>query len=162
MGLREPGRIVTNVRKERPSVRKGNPMDTPTILHLFYLFCGFILIFCIVAYAFELHSNRKKDEAAFAEGYAHALEVHGLAADAADEETMSGFTGKRIGNLHADTWEKGYRKALAHNGLAWSERDSQEIWHNPYVSKDRDTAIQNAANTNAMATQNASNTLRSK
>lgn len=109
-----------------------------------------------------MHSDRKKDEAAFAEGYAHALEIHDLDADAADEETMCGFTGKRIVNFHADTWENGYRKALVHHGLAWSERDSQEIWHNPYVAKDRDTAIQNAANTNAMATQNADNTLRSK
>lgn len=28
--------------------------------------------------------------------------------------------------FHADAWEKGYREALAHHGLDWSERDSQE------------------------------------
>ncbi len=62
--------------------------------------------------------------------------------------------------FHARTWEAGYRKALRNHGYGWSERDSQEVWHNPYVATDRDTAIRNAADTNAMAIQNAANTLR--
>lgn len=54
----------------------------------------------------------------------------------------------------------GIPQGTKNHGLDWSERDSQEVWHNPYVATDRDTAIRNAANTNAMAIQNAANTLR--
>lgn len=55
---------------------------------------------------------------------------------------------------------KGYTHALEVHGLAWSERDSREIWHNPYNATDRNAAIQNAASTTAMAMQNAADTLR--
>ena len=133
-------------------------MDSTT--DFLYLICGLALVVCIIAFPFGLRHNRKKDEIAFVKGYTHALEVHGLDAGPTDDEAIRTFTGKRGGNLHADTWEAGYRKALKNHGLDWSERDSQEVWHNPYVATDRDTAIRNAANTNAMAIQNAANTLR--
>lgn len=89
----------------------------------------------------------------------HALEVHGLDAHSDDRTVWDGFKG-RHGMFHADAWEQGYRRALKTHGLAWSERDSREIWHNPYNATDRNAAIQNAASTTAMAMQNAADTLR--
>lgn len=131
-------------------------MDSTAFCYLIY---GLMLVVCIIGFALILHLNRKEDETAFVQGYAHALEVHGLDADPIDEDCMDGFVGER-GRLHADAWEGGYRKALKVHELAWSERDSQEVWHNPYVASDHNTVIRNAANTNAMAIQNAANTLR--
>ena len=125
-----------------------------------YLAYGLVATAIVSAAVCAPQLNQARDEIAFVKGYTHALEVHGLDAGPTDDEAIRTFTGKRGGNLHADTWEAGYRKALKNHGLDWSERDSQEVWHNPYVATDRDTAIRNAANTNAMAIQNAANTLR--
>lgn len=104
--------------------------------------------------------NRARDEIAFVKGYTHALEVHALDIDPTDETVMDAFKGGSWSRLHARTWEARYRKALKNHGLAWSERDSREIWHNPYNATDRNAAIRNAANTTAMAMWNAADTLR--
>lgn len=125
-----------------------------------YLIYGLVATAIVSAAVCAPQLNQARDEIAFVRGYTHALEVHSLDAGPTDDEAIRTFTGKRTGNLHADTWEAGYRKALKNHGLDWSERDSQEVWHNPYAATDRDTAIRNAADTNAMAIQNAANTLR--
>jgi len=124
-----------------------------------YLIYGLVSAAIVSAAVCAPQLNQARDEIAFVKGYTHALEVHGLDAHSDDRTVWDGFKG-RHGMFHADAWEQGYRRALKTHGLAWSERDSREIWHNPYNVTDRNAAIQNAASTTAMAMQNAADTLR--
>ena len=124
-----------------------------------YLAYGLVATAIVSAAVCAPQLNQARDEIAFVKGYTHALEVHGLDAHSDGRTVWDGFKG-RHGMFHADAWEQGYRRALKTHGLAWSERDSGEIWHNPYNATDRNAAIQNAASTTAMAMQNAADTLR--
>ena len=36
----------------------------------------------------------------------------------------------------SDAWAVGYRQAVGEHGWRWSERDSQELWHNPHAAGD--------------------------
>lgn len=124
-----------------------------------YLIYGLVSAAIVSAAVCAPQLNQARDEIAFVKGYTHALEVHGLDAHSDDRTVWDGFKGQH-GMFHADAWEQGYRRAPKTHGLAWSERDSREIWHNPYNATDRNAAIQNAASTTAMAMQNAADTLR--
>ncbi len=138
------------------SVRKVTEMD-PQIIMFLYICVALIFLFGI--FLFSQRSNQKKDKAAYVEGYVHALTVHNLDANSVDEITINNFkSGSRNGL--ARTWEMGYRTALSNHKLAWTERDSREIWHNPYVAIDHDNTVGAAAGVTAMSIQNAAHTLR--
>lgn len=104
-----------------------------------YLAYGLVATAIVSMFVCGFQFNRARDEIAFVKGYTHALEVHGLDARSDDKAVWDGFKG-RHGIFHADAWEQGYRKALKTHGLDWSERDSQEVWHNPYNAVDRNAA----------------------
>lgn len=92
---------------------------------------GFVAF--VIAIPIRLVKDRKEIGQAWEAGYQHALSVHGIAYTKFD---MDLSLGDRKASSRSESWEAGYRAALERHHLSLSERDSQELWHNPHRQAD--------------------------
>lgn len=123
-----------------------------------YLIYGLVSAAIVSAAVCAPQLNQARDEIAFVKGYTRARGPR--TRRSLRRQDGLGWVQGPARHVPRRCMGAGYRRALKTHGLAWSERDSREIWHNPYNVTDRNAAIQNAASTTAMAMQNAADTLR--
>ena len=113
-----------------------------------------VIVGMLISIPVRLSRDRREIRQAWHDGYAHALAVHQTApdvsgafvtTDGSDAPWSSGPAMSSGGGARdpgsgfrsrSDAWAAGYRQAVGEHGWRWSERDSQELWHNPHAAGD--------------------------
>ncbi|RSX57778.1 hypothetical protein [Bifidobacterium samirii] len=105
-----------------------------------------VIIGMLIAIPVHLSRERREIRQAWHDGYAHAMAVHqatpgasaaSVVSAGSDAPSSGGSRDPGSGfRSRSDAWAAGYRQAVGEHGWRWSERDSQELWHNPHATGD--------------------------
>ena len=119
------------------------------LLILYTVLVGLILGVCIPLF---IYLQKRQKRAAFEEGAKWCQRVHGIYG-----EEIPAITGG-IPRERSDAWQEGYLAVLDINGLQLSDKDREELHHNPSIARD---AAQRIAMSNFASSMNISNSINS-